>query len=163
MVRDILAELAHAGKALFDGRFWAFFGTGLIVSVAYMDPGNWGTSISAGARLNYDLLWVVWLSSAMAMLFQYLSGKIGLAGHSVAGLVRETWKSRTAVLAYWLMAEAAIIATDLAEFLGIVVALDLLFGIPMIVGVFLAMGDVLLLLALASRTFRTLEYAFIVF
>src|SRR5512135_3245916 len=128
MVRDILAELAHAGKALFDGRFWAFFGTGLIVSVAYMDPGNWGTSISAGAKLNYELLWVVWLSSIMAMLFQYLSGKVGLAGHTVAGLVRQRWKSRAAVFCYWLLAEIAILATDLAEFLGIVVALNLLFG-----------------------------------
>ncbi len=163
MVRDILGELAHAAGALLDPKFWAFFGTGLIVSVAYMDPGNWGTSISAGAKLNYELLWVVWLSSGMAMLFQYLSGKVGIAGHSVAGLVRQRWKSKAAVFCYWLLAEVAILATDLAEFLGIVVALNLLFGIPMLIGTFLAIADVLLLLFLASKTFRTLEYAFIVF
>jgi manganese transport protein len=162
-MRDIIEELVHAGKALLDRRFWAFFGTGLIVSVAYMDPGNWGTSISAGAAFNYDLLWVVWLSSIMAMLFQYLSGKMGIAGHSLAGLVRIRLKDKAAVFAYWLLAEIAIIATDLAEFLGIVVALNLLFGIPLLLGTFLAIGDVLLLLLLTTRTFRTLEYAFILF
>jgi manganese transport protein len=128
-----------------------------------MDPGNWGTSISAGASLNYDLLWVVWLSSIMAMLFQYISGKIGIAGYSVAELVRLRWKSKAAVFVYWLFAEIAILATDLAEFLGIVVALNLLFGIPMLIGTFLAIADVLLLLFLTRKTFRTLEYAFIVF
>ncbi len=162
-MKDLLAELYHAAKALADPRFWAFFGTGLIVSVAYMDPGNWGTSISAGARFDYALLWVVWLSSLMAMLFQYLSGKLGIAGYTVAGLARESLGDRRAVFAYWLLAEVAILATDLAEFLGIVVALNLLFGIPLIIGTFLAIADVLLLLFLASRTFRTLEYAFILF
>src|SRR4030095_2749259 len=150
-------------KVLKDRKFWAFFGTGLIVSVAYMDPGNWGTSISSGAGFNYDLLWVVWMSSIMAMLFQYLSGKIGIAGYSVAEIVRLRWKSKTAVLVYWLLAEIAILATDLAEFLGIVVALKLLFGIPMLIGTFLAIADVLLLLFLTNRSFRTLEYAFVLF
>ena len=69
-------------KVLTDRKFWAFFGTGLIVSVAYMDPGNWGTSISSGASFNYDLLWMIWLSSIMAMLFQYISGKIGISVYS---------------------------------------------------------------------------------
>ncbi len=158
-----LKDVIEAAKHITDRKFWAFFGTGLIVSVAYMDPGNWGTSISSGASFNYDLLWVVWLSSIMAMLFQYLSGKMGIAGHTVAGVVRSRWKSRGLVLAYWLLAEIAILATDLAEFLGIVVALNLLFGIPMLIGTFLAIADVLLLLFLASKTFRTLEYAFILF
>lgn len=79
---------------LIDKKFWAFFGTGLIVSVAYMDPGNWGTSISAGAKFNYDLLWIVWLSSIMAMLFQYLSGKLGIAGYSLAEVVKIKWKNK---------------------------------------------------------------------
>ncbi|MEW6722357.1 MAG: Nramp family divalent metal transporter [Candidatus Micrarchaeota archaeon] len=158
-----LSEAIDAARHIADRRFWAFFGTGLIVSVAYMDPGNWGTSISSGASFNYDLLWVVWLSSAMAMLFQYLSGKMGIAGHTVAGAVRSAWKSKATVFLYWLLAEIAILATDLAEFLGIVVALNLLFGIPMLFGTFLAIGDVLLLLFLTNRKFRTLEYAFILF
>ncbi len=143
--------------------FLAFFGTGLIVSVAYMDPGNWGTSITAGASYNYDLLWVVWMSSAMAMLFQYLSGKIGIAGYSLAQVVKERWKNKTLVFLYWILAEIAILATDLAEFLGIVVALNLLFGIPLLPGAFIAVLDVLLLLFLVRKSFRALEYAFIVF
>ncbi len=150
-------------KTLTDRRFWAFFGTGLIVSVAYMDPGNWGTSISAGAKFNYDLLWVVWLSSIMAMLFQYISGKMGIAGYSLAEVIKIKWKSKALVFFYWLLAEIAILATDLAEFLGIVVALNLLFGIPLLIGTFLAILDVLLLLFLTRKTFKTLEYAFILF
>lgn len=150
-------------KTITDRKFWGFFGTGLIVSVAYMDPGNWGTSISAGAAFNYDLLWIVWLSSIMAMLFQYLSGKMGIAGYSVAETVKLKWKNKKLVFLYWLMAEIAILATDLAEFLGIVVALNLLFGIPLLIGCVVAILDVLLLLFLTRKTFRTLEYAFILF
>ena len=163
MMRSVLDRITGVAGTLADRKFWAFFGTGLVVSVAYMDPGNWGTSISSGAEYNYDLLWVVWLSSIMAMLFQYLSGKIGIAGYSVAEIVRLRWKSRAAVFVYWLLAEIAVLATDLAEFLGIVVALNLLFGVPMLIGTFLAIADVLLLLLLTSKRFRTLEYAFVVF
>lgn len=153
---------SHLG-ILKNRNFWAFFGTGLIVSVAYMDPGNWGTSISSGASFNYDLLWVVWFSSAMAMLFQYISGKVGIAGYSLAEIIKLKWKNKSLVLLYWLMAEIAILATDLAEFLGIVVALNLLFGIPYLYGMLFAMFDVLLLLFLTSKRFRILEYAFIIF
>jgi manganese transport protein len=140
-----------------------FFGTGLIVSVAYMDPGNWGTSISAGAQYNYLLLWAIWFSSGAAMLFQYLSGKLGIAGHTIGGLVRQRWKDKRLVFFYWLLAELAILATDLAEFLGIVVALNLLFGVPYAIGAFLAVADIFLLIHLTSKRFRMLEYAFILF
>ena len=150
-------------KVLTDRKFWAFFGTGLIVSVAYMDPGNWGTSISSGASFNYDLLWMIWLSSIMAMLFQYISGKIGIAGYSVAEIIKLKWKNKFLVIVYWLLAEISILATDLAEFLGIVVALNLLFGIPLLIGTFIAILDVLLLLLLTKKNFRSLEYAFILF
>lgn len=150
-------------RALADRRFWAFFGTGLIVSVAYMDPGNWGTSISAGAEYNYLLLWAIWFSSGAAMLFQYLSGKLGIAGHTIGDLVRQRWGDKRLVAAYWLLAELAILATDLAEFLGIVVALNLLFGVPYAIGAFLAVADIFLLIHLTSKRFRTLEYAFILF
>ena len=150
-------------KLISDKKFWSFFGTGLIVSVAYMDPGNWGTSISSGASFNYDLLWVIWLSSGMAMLFQYISGKMGIVGYSLAEIIKIKWQNKFLVFGYWLLAEVAILATDLAEFLGIVVALNLLFGIPMLLGAFIAIADVLLLLFLTRKTFRTLEYAFILF
>ena len=138
-------------------------GSGLIVSVAYMDPGNWGTDISGGALFNYDLLWVVWLASGMAMLFQYLSGKLGIAGYSLPELVKEKLKRKWLVLSYWILAEIVILATDLAEFLGIVVALNLLFGIPLLWGTYIAVGDVLLILLLTQKRFRTLEQAFIIF
>ncbi len=150
-------------KILKDRHFWAFFGSGLIVSVAYMDPGNWGTSISGGANFKYDLLWVVWLASGMAMLFQYLSGKMGLAEISLAEVIKKKWKNKKLVFVYWLLAELAVLATDLAEFLGIVVALNLLFGIPMLLGTFIAVLDVVLILILTQKSFRTLEYAFFFF
>ncbi len=138
-------------------------GSGLIVSVAYIDPGNWGTNIGAGAGFNYDLLWVIWLASGMAMLFQYLSGKIGIAGYSLPELIKIRVKNKIFVVMYWLLSEIAILATDLAEFLGIVVALKLLFGIPMIWGTFIAVADVLLMLVLLTKRFRKLEQAFIIF
>lgn len=141
----------------------AFMGSGLIVSVAYIDPGNWGTNIGGGAAFNYDLLWVIWMASGMAMLFQYLSGKIGIAGYSLPDLIRLRIKKKKWVLAYWILAELAILATDLAEFLGIVVALKLLFGIPLIWGTYIALFDVLLILILSQKRFRVLEQAFIVF
>lgn len=150
-------------RCLKDRKFWTFFGSGLLVSVAYMDPGNWGTDISGGATFNYDLLWVIWLASGMGMLFQYLSGKLGIAGYSLPELVKQKLKRKWMVLAYWLLAEFAILATDLAEFLGIVVALNLLFGIPLLVGTYIAVADVLLILLLTRKRFRTLEQAFIIF
>lgn len=146
-----------------DRKLWAFTGSGLIVSVAYMDPGNWGTDISGGASFNYDLLWVVWLASGMGMLFQYLSGKIGIAGYSLPELVKQKLKKKWLVLSYWIIAEIVILATDLAEFLGIVVALNLLFGIPLLWGTYIAVADVLLILLLTQKRFRTLEQSFIIF
>ncbi|TAL54986.1 MAG: divalent metal cation transporter MntH [Nanoarchaeota archaeon] len=150
-------------RFLHEPAFWAFFGSGLIVSVAYMDPGNWGTSIASGAEYGYKLLWVVWLSSIMAMLFQYLSGKLGIAGYSLAEVVKLKLNDKKLVFGYWILAELSILATDMAEFLGIVVALHLLFGVPYLIGTIFAMVDVLILLLLARNRFRVLEYAFIVF
>ena len=138
-------------------------GSGVIVSVAYMDPGNWGTGISGGAAFQYQLLWVVWMASGMAMLFQYLSGKLGIAGYSLPELVKDKLKAKWAVLSYWILAEISILATDIAEVLGIVVALNLLFGIPLMWGIFLAIADVLLILLLTQKRFRVMEYAFIGF
>ncbi len=154
---------SHWLKVFLTPQFWAFFGSGLIVSVAYIDPGNWGTAIVAGSTYDFTLLWVVWLASGMAMLFQYLSGKVGVAGYSLAELIKLRWKSKRLVFLYWLLAEFSIIGTDVAEFLGIVVALNLLFGIPLVIGAFLSIADVLLLLFLTRKSFRRLEYAFILF
>lgn len=150
-------------KLFFDKRLWLFMGSGLIVSVAYIDPGNWGTNIGGGAGFNYDLLWVIWMASGMAMLFQYLSGKIGIAGYSLPELIKLKLKKKWLIFIYWIFSELAILATDLAEFLGIVVALNLLFGIPLLWGTYIAVADVLLILFLAQKKFRKLEQAFVIF
>ncbi|MBS3096880.1 Nramp family divalent metal transporter [Candidatus Woesearchaeota archaeon] len=159
----LFQKFLHYFKIFSDRKLLAFMGSGLIVSVAYMDPGNWGTDISGGALFNYDLLWVVWLASGMAMLFQYLSGKLGIAGYSLPELVKEKLKKKWLVFSYWILAEIVILATDLAEFLGIVVALNLLFGIPLLWGTYIAVADVLIILLLTQKKFRTLEQSFILF
>ena len=145
-------------------RLFLYTGPALIVSMAYMDPGNYGTDIAGGASLNYSLLWVVWLSSAMAMMLQYLSGKLGIAtGKSLPEIMREKLKKKIFIMPYWLAAEAAAAATDLAEYLGTVIALNLLFGIPLIYAAVFGALDVILILALTTRKFRILERMFILF
>src|SRR6476469_9108442 len=99
-----------------------YTGPAVMVSVAYMDPGNYGTDIQGGASFNYDLLWVIWLSSGMAMLLQYLSGKIGIAiGQSLAEIILTKLKKNLFIIPYWISAEIATAATDLAEYLGTVI------------------------------------------
>ena len=151
-------------KASSAREFVAYLGPALIVSMAYMDPGNYGTGIQSGALFRNGLVWAVWLASLMAMELQYLSGKLGIAtGKSLPELIRESLRSKRAVFAYWLAAEAAIAATDLAEYLGTVLALNLLFGIPLTVAGVLGALDVLIILVFASRRFRVVEYLFMVF
>ena len=142
-----------------------YTGPALLVSMAYMDPGNYGTDIQAGASLNYSLLWVVWLSSGMAMLLQYLSGKIGIAtGLSLPELIREKLRKKMYIIPYWLAAEAAAAATDLAEYLGTVIALNLLFGIPMIYAAIFGALDVIIILTLATQgRFYIIERLFALF
>lgn len=138
--------------------FLGFFGPALLVSVAYVDPGNFGTDIAAGATYDYELLWVVWLASGMAMLLQYLSGKIGIAtGKSMPELMREQLGSRKKAVAYWLASEVFAVATDLAEFLGVALALNLLFGLPLLWAAAIASFDVILIFVLAGKRFRHIE------
>jgi len=140
---------------------WNYFGPALIVSVAYMDPGNYGTDISGGASFGYSMLWVVWLAGIMAMLLQYLSGKLGIAtGYSLPELMRFHLKRPAYILSYWIAAEAATVMTDLAEFLGTVIALNLLFKIPLLYGTFLSVLDVVLVMGLTGGKVRSLEYFF---
>lgn len=133
-----------------------------MVSIAYMDPGNYGTDILAGAGFKYSLLWAVWLASAMAMLLQYLSGKLGIAtGYSLPELVRKSFAGKWRyVVPYWLAAEAASAATDLAEYLGTVLALNILFGVPLIYAAIFGALDVILLLTMMTRRFRLMEQYF---
>ena len=132
--------------------------------MAYMDPGNYGTDIQAGATFNYGLLWTVWMANLMAMLLQYLSGKLGIAtGKDLPGLVRESLNSKFDVYLNWIGAEAAAAATDLAEYLGTVIALNILFGVPLLYASLFGAADILVLLALTSRRYRALEYFFMLF
>lgn len=141
-----------------------YLGPALIVSMAYMDPGNYGTDIQSGASFAYDLLWAVWMANLMAMMLQYLSGKLGIAtGKDLAELIRSSLKSRRYTVPYWLAAEAAAAATDLAEYLGTVIALNLLFGVPLLYAAIFGAADVIILLALTARTFRVVEYFFMLF
>jgi manganese transport protein len=147
-----------------NSAFLRFFGPAMIVSVAYVDPGNFGTDIVAGSAYAYDLLWVVWLASGMAMLLQYLSGKIGIAtGQSMPELMRIHLRTRRRAVTYWLASETFAIATDLAEFLGVALALNLLFGIPLFWAAVIASFDVLIIFLLAGHRFRRLELAIAAF
>ena len=144
--------------------FMVYLGPTLIVSLAYIDPGNFGTDIAGGSVFNYDLVWAVWMASGFAMVLQYLSGKLGIAtGNSLPQLIHDSLKSRSRIIPYWLAAEIAIAATDLAEYLGTVIALNILFGIPLLYASIFGALDVVILLALTGNRFRIIEYFFMVF
>jgi manganese transport protein len=161
------SEKSRSGKGRRRKRFGSlrqfllYVGPALMVSIAYMDPGNYGTDLQAGAGFKFGLVWAVWLASGMAMLLQYLSGKLGIAsGYSLAELVRQSLRRRGLVISYWLGAEIAAAATDLAEYLGTVIALNLLFGIPLLYAAIFGAFDVLIIMAMATRKFRVLEQFF---
>jgi manganese transport protein len=142
-------------------RFLAFAGPGYMVSVGYMDPGNWATDIAGGAKFGYTLLSVILLSNFMAILLQALAARLGIVtGRDLAQACHDNY-SRPVNLALWLACEAAIVACDLAEVIGTAIALRLLFGIPLVGGALITALDAFLLLLLMSRGFRFLE-AFIV-
>ncbi len=159
-----ISKIKHAYRNSKIAQLLSYMGPAVIVSIAYMDPGNYGTDIQGGASYNYDLLWVVWLASAMAMLLQYLSGKLGIAtGQSLPEILRDKFRKRLYIIPYWLAAEAAAAATDLAEYLGTVIALNLLFGVPMIYASIFGAFDVILILTLTSRRLRIIEQMFMLF
>lgn len=151
-----------AGKGSLLRRLASFAGPGYLVSVGYMDPGNWGTDIAGGAKYGYALLWVILASNLMAILLQTLCARLGLVtGKDLAQACRDYYK-RPAAIALWLLCEVAIIACDLAEVIGSAVALNLLFNIPLLVGVLITGFDVLILLALMRFGFRKIEAIIIV-
>ncbi|MBV8904893.1 MAG: Nramp family divalent metal transporter, partial [Acidobacteriia bacterium] len=138
-------------------RMFAFAGPAYLVSVGYMDPGNWATDLEGGARFGYQLLWVLVMSNAMAVLLQTLSSRLGIvSGRDLAQACRETYP-RPVNLALWGLCEIAIAACDLAEVLGAAIGLNLLFHIPLLVGVLITAGDTLLILWLQSLGIRTIE------
>jgi len=138
--------------------FLRYIGPALIVSTAYIDPGNFGTDIAGGAKYAYQLLWVVWLANIMAMVLQYLSGKLGLATSlSLAEIIRGKLKTRWKTIPYWLACEVFAVFTDLAEFLGVTIGLYLLFGIPLIIAAFISAFDVIIIFVLTGNKFRRME------
>ena len=144
-------------KASFWRQMAAYFGPAVLVSVAYMDPGNWGTDLQGGAQFKYGLLWVVGLASLMAIFLQIIAARVGVAtGRDLAQCCYD-WYPKWTRVPNWLMAEIAIIACDLAEVLGGAVALNMLFHIPILWGVIITGADVLLLLALQRFGMRTIE------
>jgi manganese transport protein len=163
--RPSLPESHASVRVPRGGSFWrkalAFAGPGYMVAVGYMDPGNWATDIAGGARFGYTLLSVVLLSNLMAILLQSLALKLGIVtGRDLAQVCRDHY-SRPVSFVLWVLCEIAIAACDLAEVIGAAIALNLLFGIPLIWGVVLTAFDVLLILMLQNKGFRWLE-AFVI-
>jgi manganese transport protein len=154
---EIHRSLIVPRSATFLRKLFAFAGPGFLIAVGYMDPGNWATDLAAGSKYNYTLLSVIMLSNFMAILLQALAIKLGVVtGRDLAQACREHF-SRRAALVLWGLAEIAIAACDLAEVIGSAIALNLLFHIPLLLGVCLTALDVLLILVLQSKGFRFIE------
>jgi manganese transport protein len=144
-----------------DAGFWrkllAFAGPGYLVAVGYMDPGNWATDLEGGARYGYELLSVIMVSNLMAILLQALAARLGIAsGRDLAQACRDSF-SRPTTIVLWILCEIAIAACDLAEVIGAAIALNLLFGLPLVWGVSLTALDVLVVLYLQHHGFRYVE------
>jgi len=158
---DMFASVGTAKGGSFWRKLIAFMGPGYLVAVGYMDPGNWATSLAGGSKFGYALLTVALLSNGMAIVLQSLCARLGVgAGRDLAQACRDSFP-RWVSLPLWLSAEIAITATDLAEVIGTAIGLNLLFHIPLSVGVLITAADVFLILALQAFGFRWIE-AFVV-
>ncbi len=154
---EVFQSVAVPQNAGYLRKAFAFLGPGFLVSVGYMDPGNWATSIAAGAKFGYALLWVALLSNIMAIILQHLAGRLAVAsGRDLAQACRDAYgKPAAAIL--WVFAEVAIIATDIAEVVGTAIGLNLLFAIPLELGVIITALDVFIVLMLQRLGFRKVE------
>src|SRR5213083_218191 len=138
-------------------RLFAFAGPAYLVSVGYMDPGNWATDLAGGARFGYQLVWVLLMSNLMAVLLQTLAARLGVVtGKDLAQACRDYYPAWVS-MPLWVLCEVAIIACDLAEVLGAAIGLKLLFGLPLLAGGLITALDVLRLLAMSRRGTRRLE------
>jgi manganese transport protein len=154
---EVYASIAIPHGAGFWKKMFAFAGPGYLVAVGYMDPGNWATDLAGGARYGYTLLSVILISNVMAIVLQSLAARLGIAsGRDLAQACRDSY-SRPTTLVLWVLCEIAIAACDLAEVIGSAIALNLLFGLPLIWGVVLTALDVLVILFLQHRGFRYVE------
>lgn len=150
-------SLKNITRLSFWKKLLAFSGPGYLVAVGYMDPGNWATDLAGGSMFGYKLLFVIFVSNIMAILLQYLSLKLGIVTDLDLAQACRHYYSKPVSWLLWILAEIAIIACDLAEVIGSAIALNLLFHIPLLWGVIITAGDVLLLLLLENKNFRTLE------
>ncbi len=158
---DVFASIPVRPDAGHFRKFLTFFGPGYLVAVGYMDPGNWATSLAGGARFGYALLTVALLSNFMAIILQSLCARLAVAsGRDLAQACRDAYP-RWMSWPLWLFAELAIVATDLAEVIGTAIGLNLLFGIPLEIGVLITAADVFLILWMQNKGFRWVE-AFII-
>jgi manganese transport protein len=158
---DVFRSISVAPGGTPWRKFLAFFGPGYLVAVGYMDPGNWATSLAGGAQFGYALLFVALLSNIMAIILQALCARLAVAtGRDLAQACRDAYP-RWVSWPLWLLAELAICATDLAEVIGTAIALNLLFGIPLEIGVVITALDVFVILWLQTKGFRWIE-AFII-
>jgi manganese transport protein len=158
---EVYATIPVPTGAPWFRRLLAFSGPGYMVSVGYMDPGNWATDLAGGSKFGYTLLAVVMISNLMAILLQALSARLGIAtGRDLAQACRDAYPKPIGY-ALWVICELAIIACDLAEVIGTAIALKLLFGIPLLAGALITALDVFLLLLLMNKGFRYIE-AFII-
>ncbi len=153
---DVNSSVGTTHSSVFR-RLLAFAGPAYLVSVGYMDPGNWATDLEGGSMFGYRLLWVLVMSNGMAILFQTLSARLGVVtGRDLAQACREAYP-RPIGLALWVLCEIGIAACDLAEVLGAAIALNLLFDLPLLIGVLVTVADTLLLLWMQQYRIRTME------
>ncbi len=154
---EVFSSVKVPLNAGFFRKMLAFSGPGLMVAVGYMDPGNWATDLAGGAKFGYALLSVILLSNFMAIILQHLSLKLGIAtGRDLAQACRDHF-SKPVSMFLWVICELAIAACDLAEVIGSAIALNLLFGIPLVVGILITACDVMIILLLQTKGFRVLE------
>jgi manganese transport protein len=154
---EVHRSLVVPSSASFFRKLFAFAGPGFLVAVGYMDPGNWATDLAGGSKYNFALLSVIMMSNLMAILLQALSLKLGIVtGRDLAQACRDHY-SRPVSFLLWLICELAIAACDLAEIIGSAIALNLLFGIPLLAGVCITALDVLIVLFLQNKGFRYIE------
>lgn len=154
---EVNSTVAVDASAGFWKKLFAFMGPGFLIAVGYMDPGNWATDLAGGARFGYTLISVIIISNLMAILLQHLALKLGIvSGRDLAQACRDSY-SKNYTYFLWILCEVAIAACDLAEVIGSAVALNLLFGLPLVAGVILTAFDVLIVLYLQNKGFRYIE------
>jgi len=156
-LQEVFGSIATRPKGSFWRKLAAFLGPGYLVATGYMDPGNWATSLAGGSKFGYALLTIALLSNLMAILLQALCARLGIAtGRDLAQACRDAFP-RAIAWPLWALAELAICATDLAEVIGTAIGLNLLFGIPLEIGVLITAADVFLILWLQNLGFRYIE------